>query len=182
VKEKLLRSPEFFKFSDESFGCVAEDDVYMLKGGSVVKSSANPKSPASERELQVMPPYEAETTKALEKLEQLKSFTHLWTYYPGYYAGSVHVNGNEVRVVDQAGKIESLRFEGDSNSGGAFKVFGDSLSNFCLVTNRGAAYRRNKGKMDLVVKANTGDSLVDLWVSPAGRAYALNDDGILMLE
>ena len=182
VKEKLLRSPEFFKFSDASFGCVAGDDVYMLKGGSVVKSSANPKSPASERELQVMPPYEAETTKTLEKLEQLKSFTHLWTYYPGYYAGSVHVNGNEVRVVDQAGKIESLRFEGDSNSDGAFKVFGDSLSNFCLVTNRGAAYRRNKGKMDLVVKANTGDRLVDLWVSPAGRAYALKDYEIMVLE
>jgi lipoprotein-releasing system permease protein len=86
------------------------------------------------------------------------------------------------KIISKINPIESLRFEGDSNSGGAFKVFGDSLSNFCLVTNRGAAYRRNKGKMDLVVKANTGDSLVDLWVSPAGRAYALNDNEIMVLE
>lgn len=182
IPEDVAYDHSFQKQWANSFGCHSGSDVFLFDGERVSKKSGNPQLSFENQAIQLLPDYALEVQKALPKANQMLGFKLLWVHYPGFYAGSVHVNQDEVRVLDSSSGIESVRYEKDSRSGIAKFAFGESLEKFCVVTDSGAVYRRNAGKMDRVINPFPQDVIEDLWVSPTGKVYAISKKSLYILE
>ena len=179
------------KYHSNSFGFVDKSNVHMFENYTASHRTFvvfDKKDPLDlyKYKVHLNNIYPAKYSQVQFQMEnpELTGYDFLWSHFEGNsFCASVFKKYENVRILDQSGKFETIRVEDSDNI--TFFAFGSSKDNFFLISKKGKLYKRNKDKFEVIAESlskSSSDILIDVWVSNTGKIYGLTSEKIFILE